>query len=256
MNGNVLVISLISLIPAALIVVCTFVLDRLEREPLSLLLFLAAAGAVICIPLQRAGGVLAGSVDRMMADQIRHDLTGIITYESQTAQTLHQGLISMVCMGLVPEFGKWLVLIIFVWNNVAYDCFFDGIVYGSFLAFGSAVCENIVYGARIGWDTLALRAVVYLPAEIMAGIVMGLFFSFAREAACSSEGNALRRWMLAAALLVPAILDGALYWIRNFSGGTSDLTLIIFMTVYSIVSVVILLTASTRDHCFSDMRLF
>ena len=181
MSTPVIITSLISLIPAVILTICIFWLDRLEREPLTLLLRLLLTGAVFYFGAYYLRVQIVRAIDRVMAGQMEFNLTGVVSFDAPAARFLNQALNSWGAVALIDVLAIWLVLRIFVVNLPDYDCFFDGIVYGAVTALGFAVSSCLFYALRFGMDTLVLRALVTGPSIIMTGVFTGLFFSLGKQ---------------------------------------------------------------------------
>ncbi len=254
MSTPVIISSLISLIPAVFLTICIFWLDRLEREPLPLLLRLFLTGAVFYFGAYYLRVQIVRAIDQVMAGQMEFNLTGVVSFDAPAARLLNQILNSWGAVALIDVLAIWLVLRIFVVNLPDYDCFFDGIVYGAVTALGFAVSSCLFYAVRFGMDTLVLRALVTGPSIVMTGVFTGLFFSLGKEREAGDGGSGAL--LYAAALVVPAFLYGLLTWIRMVEDPGWKIPEAGYMLFLTVCSIAVIAHYSNSDHYFPDIRQF
>ena len=180
-----------AVIPAAALLVRVYRADRLEREPLGLLLGLVLRGilaTVLALVAERAGELVLS----------------ILFAEDSLAYRL---LLCFVVVGGAEEGTKYLLLKRRTWNSPSFDCQFDGVVYAVFVSLGFALWENIGYVAMFGLSTALLRAVTAVPGHACFGVFMGMWYGAARrEENCGYPG--LSRRSRRRAFLLPALLHG------------------------------------------------
>lgn len=252
-NYSTVMTAVISLIPALGLAICIFSLDRLEKEPVRRLLMLFIGGAVIYFPvtfLRPKAGML---IDTMMSSGITFSMTSVVTYTNLSVEYIHRVSIAFFAVAFIEETGRWLVVNLLGFHSTDYDCFFDGIVYGAFTALGFAVCESLFYAMYHGTDTFLLNALGHLPIKLMFGVVSGLFLSCARGAqSAGQEGR--KRFFLSLSLIIPMLLHGVYEFIRSGTGSIPGEEEIIYIVVISVISLVIIGTASRLDHYYGDVR--
>jgi len=178
-----------AILPAFLLMWYVFRLDRVEKEPIGLLLGLAAAGAVACIPASLIEG-------------------GLMSF---SMRALPEGppvlLQAFVIVALVEEGCKLFFLRRISWRSRAFDYRFDGIVYAVAVSLGFAALENVFYLSSYGIDLAVTRGLLAVPGHMTFSVFMGLFYADAKQDA--ADGNeAGRRRNLALALFVPTLLHG------------------------------------------------
>ena len=142
------------LLPAIVLCVYIYIKDRVEKEPLGLLIKLLIAGVVICFPVVLFEEIL---LDIFKGNAILENFVGI---------------------ALVEEGFKLIAVLIFTKNNKEFNSIFDGIVYAVFVSLGFAALENVLYVTQYGWMNALLRAVMSVPAHTFFGIMMGYYYSF------------------------------------------------------------------------------
>ncbi len=175
MQENQLVLLTIALLPALILCVYIFKKDRVEREPLGLLITLLISGVVICYP--------AGEIERILGDVIWDNAAEVVMHEGEwyfaSEEAYHSYVFwsAFVGIALVEEGLKWLAMWILTSKNKNFNCLFDGIVYAVFVSLGFAAFENILYCFNYGWDTAWLRFVTAVPAHTFFAIFMGYYYS-------------------------------------------------------------------------------
>ena len=100
-----------AVLPALFLMRYIYRMDRIEKEPLGLLILLAGAGALSCFPAAILESI-AGSV-----------LEGIFDPESE----LYIIIEAFLVVALAEEGCKFICLRLFTWRNSEFDCNFDGI---------------------------------------------------------------------------------------------------------------------------------
>lgn len=132
-------------------------------------------------------------------------ITGQVTYNP-----LHMLVFTMLGIGLVEEFSKWIIMRskILFWVN--FNEPFDGILYSVMVSLGFATLENIMYvlGAAAvetegGFVTGFVRMFTAVPAHAICGVVMGYFFGKSKFEPKNQARN------LAFALIAPTVFHGA-----------------------------------------------
>lgn len=184
------VIFLISaaLLPPLILIWIVDRMDKLEREPRSLLWGLFFRGMLAMFPIL---------VLEVVADQF------IDFFPWRPLVYLF--LAYFVVPGFVEEGIKYRVLLRRTWRDPNFNYRFDGVVYAVFVSLGFAAVENVMYVLTSGFSTAIARAVFSIPGHAMFGVVMGagigrakwLFDHQQREQAASARSRA---WILAAIL--------------------------------------------------------
>ncbi len=85
--------------------------------------------------------------------------------------------------GALEEFFKWLVLLVFLYNNFEFDDAYDGILFGASVSLGFATVENILFLFTFGLDTAFIRALLPVSSHALFGVVMGYYFGRLKFAA-------------------------------------------------------------------------
>lgn len=154
-----------ALLPVFIILRYVYKKDRIEREPLGLVLkvfILGAFFALPCIPVERVLGTI---------------ITTNFSYDERLCSLTE----NIFGVALVEEFFKWLVLMIFIWKNNNFDYRYDGIVYAVTSSLGFAAIENVMYIISYGTGVSIGRAIFAIPGHATFGVFMGYFLSRAKH---------------------------------------------------------------------------
>ncbi len=172
--GTVLLI-IAALLPAVVLCVYTFSKDRVEKEPLGLLLKLFLFGALCCFPAAILEDILIGMIDGFFG--VETDVYGNTVFPSNAVYYMHTLVKYVVGVALVEEGLKWLSLNIITKNNNEFDCLFDGLIYAIFVSLGFAALENVLYVHQYGWINAIMRAVLSVPGHMFFAVMMGYHYS-------------------------------------------------------------------------------
>ena len=124
-----------AVIPALILLIYVYRLDRLEKEPKGLLWRLLLFGVLAT--------AVAGYLERI----------GIRFLEAWADRpVLHTLLLTFLIVGPAEEGSKYLLLKRRTWYNPNFNCRFDGVVYAVFVSMGFAIWENIAYVAALGFE--------------------------------------------------------------------------------------------------------
>lgn len=197
----------LALIPLAGVLWAVRIVDRWEPEPLSLVLFAIAWGAIVAV-------VIALGVDVALS----------VLFPAAADDPVRDALSSVVQAPLVEEFAKGLgVFLVFVFGRRTFDGPLDGVVYGALVGAGFAFTENILYfatsliegGVSDAAFTFFLRGILSPFAHVMFTALTGYALGLAARRGAST-GNA------AATGLVGVLCAAALHAVWNGSALFAD----------------------------------
>ncbi|MCM3122223.1 glutamic-type intramembrane protease PrsW [Mesobacillus sp. AQ2] len=153
--------------------------DQYDSEPLSLVFKMFIFGALLVFPLMFIQYVLA-------------------------AEGLFQGDFSKAfgTVGLLEEFFKWFILYYTIFQHIAFDEHYDGIIYSVSVSLGFASAENIFYLLANGLQDAIGRALLPVSSHALFGVIMGYYIGKAKFAPDSPK-----KWVLLS-LSVPVLLHG------------------------------------------------
>ena len=186
--GPILFLVAAALIPPLILLYVIYRMDKVEQEPVNLLVSLFVRGVIAMFPI-------------LILEIIGDKAIGIFSW----SQMLYLFFAYFVIPGFVEEGIKYLVLIRRVWNDANFNYSFDAVVYAVFVSLGFAAVENILYVVTTGFSTAVVRAIFSIPGHAMFGVVMGVGLARAKRLeimgqAQAAEGAKNRAWLLAAIL--------------------------------------------------------
>ena len=187
------VLLFLSVLPAALLIIFIYRQDKYQKEP-----FKSLCKAFF-------GGMLA-VVFTIVTVRIIDYTIGLIPYLNQTVF-----YDSFITAGIPEELCKFLIFMIFIWNDKNFDEYFDGIVYASFISLGFATVENIMYVMPGGIGTGIVRALISVPAHFLFGVILGYFLSLAKF------NNDKKGRYIIIGLLITMAAHGLFDWLLMFS---------------------------------------
>ena len=187
------VLLFLSVLPAALLIIFIYRQDKYQKEPFKSL-FKAFFGGMLSV------------VFTIVTVRIIDYTIGLIPYLNQTVF-----YDSFITAGIPEELCKFLVFMIFIWNDKNFDEYFDGIVYASFISLGFATVENIMYVMPGGIGTGIVRALISVPGHFLFGVILGYFLSMAKF-----NSDKKGRYIIIG-LLIAMAAHGLFDWLLMFS---------------------------------------
>lgn len=155
---------LAAVLPAVVLMVYVYRHDKVEREPVGLLmsLFLRGVLAALCaIVLEIIGQLI---LDRLVTP----------------GTFLHTVLEAFVVVAAVEEGAKYFFLKRRTWDDPNFNYRFDAIVNAVFVSLGFAAFENIQYIFAYGLSVALPRALLSIPGHMAFGVYMGVYYGRAR----------------------------------------------------------------------------
>ena len=153
------VLLLAALLPAIILLIRVYKLDKIEKEPRPLLVKLVIVGALT--------GVAASLIEAVLTRLLNRYYSG-----SELGYLL---LENFVAVALVEELCKHWPVRRFAWKHPAFDYRFDAVVYCVFSALGFAALENILYVAQFGLSVAVPRALLSVPGHFFFAVYMGIY---------------------------------------------------------------------------------
>jgi protease PrsW len=153
--------------------------DQYGSEPLSLVFKMFIFGALLVFPLMFIQYVL-------------------------TAEGLLQGDFTKAfgTVGLMEEFFKWFILYYTIFQHIAFDEPYDGVIYSVSVSLGFASAENIFYLLANGLQDALGRALLPVSSHALFGVIMGYYIGKAKFSPVVQK-----KWIMLS-LTVPVLLHG------------------------------------------------
>lgn len=221
METNTLLLTAAALFPAVALCVYVFKKDRVEKEPLGLLLLLLILGAASCYP--------AAEIETVLIDGIKAIFSTLGTakngtvYLSDNLYRAYNACYYFIGVALVEEGLKWIILLATTRKSKNFNSLFDGLIYAVFVSLGFAALENVMYVVRNGWMNAVMRAIMSVPGHMFFAVIMGYYYSLwhmyekarSLEAGLKSQGLLLSQQppfsakrFLCLSLLMPVLAHG------------------------------------------------
>ena len=217
----------LAIVPGLLLVIYVYVKDKVEKEPVSLIIRIIIFGIISCIA--------AGYIEQAESYILPAYPEGSLQYAVQT---------SFLMAALVEETVKFLAMRIGSWNYSGFNYRFDGVVYGVSAAVGFAVYENIMYIASYGFQTGIVRAFTAVPLHAFCGAFMGAIYSYSKKASILGRSPAPYTIL---ALLVPMLIHGT-YDTFAFLGERGTMPLLVFVVILYIAAISMIRRLSRSDY--------
>ena len=198
----------VSVAPAVLLMFFVYHQDKYQKEPMKSLL------------KAFFGGTLSVVFTLNIVTIIKYSI-GLIPYLNETVF-----YDSFITAGIPEELCKFLVFMIFIWNDKNFDEYFDGIVYASFISLGFATVENILYVVPGGLGVGIMRALLSVPGHFLFGVIMGYFLSL------SKFNKSKRGLYIFLGLLIAMTAHGLFDWLLMFSQRTGEVIGVIIYLLF------------------------
>lgn len=212
------ILTAAALLPAIFLMRFFYLQDKVEREPVGLVVKTMIFGVISILPTMLAEAVLLGILSAYLPENTV--IFNLIQY--------------FICVALVEEFFKMTAMRLAVWKSPEFNYTFDGIIYGAAAALGFAALENVMYVFDGGLVTAGVRAVTAIPGHAIFGVFMGMHLGIAKymEVRMDHSRASYHKKM---ALLVPTLLHG--FYDFCCSSG-SEIGLLVFLGFIIILDIV------------------
>lgn len=193
--------------------------DKVEKEPIGLIFKLFVFGCIAVIPTAITEEILIAGLSSVVAK----NTIAFLVIEN------------FICVAIVEEFFKYVMMKKASWKNPAFDYKFDAIVYAVAASIGFATLENIMYVNQWGLEVAIIRAFTAIPGHTIFGIFMGVYYGLAKL--YELNGHPVRSKSLRVkAVLVPAVIHGFYDFIASM-GGAYVLIFYVFIIVIDIIAI-------------------
>lgn len=217
----------LAIIPGLLLIIYVYKKDKVEKEPIGLVIKLIFFGILSCF----AAAFIEQAESAILPKYPEGSLGNALVQ-------------SFLMAALVEEIVKYLATRLGSWKYIGFNYRFDGIVYATSAAVGFAIYENIMYVSMYGLATAIVRAFTAIPLHAFCGVFMGVFYSYSKKA--SLQGKSPAKWTVLA-LLVPMMIHGT-YDTFAFLGDPGTIPLLIFVVILYIAAILTIRKMSREDY--------
>ena len=191
---DILILTL-CIIPSLILLWYVYIKDKIEKEPLYLLILLFLGGVIGCISSITISALFKKWMPFLNLSYSSMNIFQIIFKVLFTIAIIEEGI-------------KWLVNYVTIWHNKNFNHIYDPIVYATFVALGFATLENIIYGITFrshGFVPIIMRGIISVPSHAVFGIFMGYYLGISKNALESSKQKQSRKYRLLS-VIIPIIL--------------------------------------------------
>ncbi len=220
-----------AVVPAVLLIIRIYRADRLEKEPVRLIVSLMVLGVL---------STTLASLTEQLGDIA-------VAYFFPEGTLEYDILLYFIVVAFSEEGFKYLLLKTRTWRSPDFNCLFDGVVYAVTVSLGFALWENIGYVLSYGIGAAVARALTAVPGHACFGVFMGAWYGFAkrRELAGDATRSGRCRRM---AVLVPALLHGAYDFIAARQTEAMSAVFVVFVLLMFFVSSRVVRRLSREDE--------
>ncbi len=222
------VLIIAAIVPAVFLMYRVYKADKLDKEPIRLMLGLAAAGifsTMIAVALETIGEFVLSPLN---PNSLVYNL-----------------ILYMVVVAFSEEWAKYVLLKKMTWRHYAFNCQFDAVVYAVFVSLGFALWENIQYVVMYGFETALVRAVTAVPGHACFGVFMGVWYGMAKRYDFAGEADKSKS-SRKLCVIVPAILHGIYDFTATMGEGIS-IIFVVFVIIMFIWALSLVKSMSKND---------
>ena len=227
---NVILIAS-AVIPAVILLIRVYRIDRLDKESFSLL----------------GGLVVAGILSSLIALVEERVLSTLLYNYVDPYSPLYRILLYFVVVAVSEETSKYLRLKYKTWRSYEFNCFFDGVIYAVFVSLGFALWENINYVLSYGFSTALIRALTAIPGHACFGVFMGIFYAAAKFYERRNDAGSCSLCKIMA-LVAPILLHGAYDYIATMETEGFNCLFLVFVVIMFIISSKVVSNISRNDR--------
>lgn len=229
------ILSISAIIPAVFLLVKIYKADRIEKEPIGLLLSLVIIG------------IFSTSV-AVALETLGKTILSMYFVEDSTAYNI---IMYFGVVAFSEEGSKYVLLKSRTWKNRNFNCRYDGVVYATFVSLGFALWENIGYVASYGFSTALVRAVTAVPGHACFGVFMGVWYGTAKmyEARGECEKSKAAR---VKSLLLAVFMHGSYDFLTTLQHDSFGLIFFTFVAVMFLRAIKLVKKTSAQDEYIYD----
>lgn len=223
-------LAALAIIPGVVIILYVYGKDKVEKEPIRLIIKLIIFGILSCFA--------AGTLEQIANNFLPQYPQGSLGYALINAFAL---------AAFWEEIVKYTALRIGSWKDPSFNYRFDGVVYGVSAAVGFAIYENIMYVAMYGFQTAVVRAFMAVPLHAFCGVFMGVFYSYSKKASILGNKSAQTSYTILS-LVVPMLIHGVYDTFAFLQSQTAQTALLVFVVLLYIAAVSTIKKLSAADY--------
>lgn len=227
-------IFIMGVLPALVLMYYIYRLDRIEREPMGLLLKVFIFGAISTQVASILESIGDGVLSALFADPY---------------DVLRTALMYFVVVAVSEELVKYLAMRLATKNRSEFNYRFDGVVYGVAASLGFAALENIMYILGFGFGVAPIRAVTAIPLHCITGVFMGHYYGMAmylERRDVAAEASVYR----VLTLLIPVLIHGFYDFCATMQSTVWSLIFIAYVIILDVIAII-----SVKHYAAQDAHL-
>lgn len=219
------------LLPVAILLYLIYSHDKIEKEPIGLLIKLLLLGCVSTIPA-------------MILELVwKNILKGIGLSETSTLFVLIE---NFLIVAVAEEGSKKMLLRMGSWNNPAFNYVFDGVVYATCVSLGFAGLENVLYISGIGMDIALIRGISAVPLHCICGVYMGHLYGLEKTYSVRGMVTEAKNAKVLG-MLIPILIHGFYDFAASMGSNLFLYLWLGFVVVMDIVAIISIRKYSSLD---------
>ena len=228
---------IVSSVPGIVLMFLIYRIDRIEPEPMGLLMKLFFGGALI---------------STIVAALIESVLEVVIAVLFGWQPIVYCFMAAFIMAAATEELCKYAVLKAFTWKNPAFNYRFDGVVYSTTVAIGFEIFENFLYLIDSTADTAFMRAA--FPGHCIFGIYMGYYYGQSKT--LENRGDKAGAAAMRRKGVITAILIHGFYDFICFLAGVVESDFIMILLEIGLVAAMVVLNITAyrniKKYAYED----
>ena len=215
------ILFVLSVLPALLLMIFIWRKDKIEREPVGLLIGLFLLGALMVVPAAFGEIGLTKALDSVLKEG---------TYAYMLIE-------NFIIVALCEEACKFFILRVRTWRHPSFNYTFDAVVYSVAVSLGFATIENILYVMGEGTLKIAvMRGLLSVPGHAIDAVFMGWFYGLAKRAECAGDLSG-KRFNIFRSLFMPVLIHGFYDFCLSMQQEFFILVFLAFEVIVTVVAV-------------------
>ena len=224
----------LAIIPSIVLFIMIWRKDKIEKEPVGLLIKLFIFGALTTV----SAGVIGMGAQYLLLNFLDEKSMAFIIIDN------------FLLTALVEEGGKYFVLKKATWKHPAFNYTFDGAVYAVCSSLGFATVENILYLIDGDLGTAVGRGLLSVPGHVVFAVFMGYYYGMAKYASVGGDERGSRSY-LRKALWIPVLLHGTYDFCLSSGYDAFLVVFIVFVVIMSVLAIRKVRNMSKNDNMIS-----
>ncbi len=184
----------LSILPTVILGSYIYSNDKIEKEPVPLLVKLMASGVLAVILTLILTNILSSIAPFFDAENL------------ENFNSISLAVYVFIGIALIEEFSKWFFTYLISWKDKAFNHVYDAIVYSVFVSLGFATIENILYvfgseNILSAVGTALVRMIFSVPGHAFFGVIMGYYLGLAKLTSINHIKDKSERYLFFSILL-------------------------------------------------------